>query len=48
MARRPSYLQYSNSEIPSPLSIAIVAVQHSAIVLINLVYVVVITKMLNF
>ena len=47
MAKRPSYLQYANNEVPPPLSIAILAVQHSAIVLINLVYVVIITKMLN-
>jgi xanthine permease XanP len=47
MARRPSYLQYANDETPPPLSTAILAVQHSAIVVINLVYVVIITKSLN-
>ncbi|WP_421694262.1 solute carrier family 23 protein [Aestuariivirga sp.] len=47
MAKRPSFLLYSNSEVPPPLSIAILAVQHSAIVLINLVYVVIMAKSLN-
>jgi len=47
MAKRPSNLQYANDETPPPLSIAILAFQHSAIVLINLVYVVIITKSLN-
>ena len=47
MAKRPSNLQYANDETPPPLSIAILAFQHSAIVLINLVYVVIITKALN-
>jgi len=47
MAKRPSYLQYANNEVPPPLSIAILAFQHSAIVLINLVYVVIIAKSLN-
>lgn len=47
MAKRPSYLQYANDETPPPLSTAILAFQHSAIVLINLVYVVIITKALN-
>ena len=47
MAKRPTYLQYANDEVPPPLSIAILAFQHSAIVLINLVYVVIITKSLN-
>lgn len=47
MAKRPSYLQYASDETPPPLSIAILAFQHSAIVLINLVYVVIITKSLN-
>ncbi len=47
MAKRPSYLQYASDETPPPLSIAILAFQHSAIVLINLVYVVIITKTLN-
>ena len=47
MAKRPSYLQFANDETPPPLSIAVLAFQHSAIVLINLVYVVIITKSLN-
>lgn len=47
MAKRPSYLQFANDETPPPLSTAILAIQHSAIVLINLVYVVIITKALN-
>lgn len=47
MAKRPSYLQYANDETPPPLSIAVLAFQHSAIVLINLVYVVIIAKSLN-
>lgn len=47
MAKRPSNLQYANDETPPPLSIAILAFQHSAIVLINLVYVVIITKSLS-
>jgi len=47
MAKRPSYLQYASDETPPPLSIGILAVQHSAIVIINLVYVVIITKSLN-
>ncbi|PZF78377.1 hypothetical protein DK847_00710 [Aestuariivirga litoralis] len=47
MAKRPSYLQFANDETPPPLSTAILAFQHSAIVLINLVYVVIITKALN-
>lgn len=47
MAKRPAYLQFANDETPPPLSIAILAFQHSAIVLINLVYVVIITKALN-
>lgn len=47
MAKRPSYLLYANDETPPPLSIGILAFQHSAIVLINLVYVVIITKSLN-
>jgi len=47
MAKRPTYLQFANDETPPPLSTAILAFQHSAIVLINLVYVVIITKALN-
>ena len=47
MAKRPSYLQYANDETPPPLSIGILAVQHSAIVTISLVYVIIITKSLN-
>ena len=47
MAKRPGNLQYANDEVPPPLSIGILAFQHSAIVLINLVYVVIITKALN-
>ncbi len=47
MAKRPTYLQFANDETPPPLSTAILAFQHSAIVLINLVYVVIITKGLN-
>lgn len=47
MAKRPSYLQFANDETPPPLSTAILAFQHSAIVLINLVYVVIIAKGLN-
>lgn len=47
MAKRPSNLQYANDETPPPLSIAVLAFQHSAIVLINLVYVVIIAKSLN-
>ena len=47
MAKRPGYLQYANDETPPPLSTAILAFQHSAIVLINLVYVVIIAKALN-
>ena len=47
MAKRPDNLQYANDETPPPLSIGILAFQHSAIVLINLFYVVIITKSLN-
>lgn len=47
MVDRPSDLQYANSERPPALSTAVLAVQHSAIVLINLLYVVIITKSLN-
>jgi len=47
MAKRPTFLQFANDETPPPLSTAILAFQHSAIVLINLVYVVIITKALN-
>lgn len=47
MAKRPSNLQYSNTEVPPPFTTAVLALQHSAIVLINLVYVVIITKSLN-
>jgi len=47
MAKRPRDLQYANDETPPPLSTAILAFQHSAIILINLVYVVIITKSLN-
>lgn len=47
MAKRPSFLVYGNNETPPPLSIAVLAFQHSALVLINLVYVVIITKALN-
>lgn len=48
MAKRPTNLQFANDEVPPPLSIAVLAFQHSAIILINLVYVVIITKALNF
>ena len=47
MARKPSYLQFGNNEIPPPFSLAVLSFQHAAIVLINLVYVLIITKALN-
>jgi xanthine permease XanP len=47
MSKRPSSLVFSNSETPPLPSIGILALQHSAIVLINLVYIVVITKALG-
>ena len=47
MANHSSNIQFSNEEIPPKLSVAVLAMQHSAIVLINLVYVVIIAKALN-
>jgi xanthine permease XanP len=47
MANRSSNIQFSNEEKPPLLSIAVLALQHSAIVLINLVYVVIIAKALD-
>lgn len=47
MARKPSYLQFGNHDTPPPFSLAILSVQHTAIVLINLVYVLIITKALS-
>ncbi len=45
--KRPGHLQYANGETPPPLPVLILALQHSAIVLINLVYVVIIAKSLK-
>jgi len=45
--KRPTNLQYANDEVPPPLTVGILAVQHSAIVLIHLVYVVIISKSLG-
>jgi xanthine permease XanP len=47
MARKPSYLQFGNNDIPPLSSLAALSVQHAAIVLINLVYVLIITKALK-
>lgn len=47
MPKRPSNIQFANAEMPPAASIGILAVQHSAIVLINLVYIVIITKALK-
>ena len=47
MPKRPSSLQYSNTEIPPALSVLTLAAQHSAIVLIYLFYVVIIAKALT-
>lgn len=47
MANRSSNIQFSNEEKPPLVSIAVLAMQHSAIVLINLVYVVIIAKALD-
>lgn len=47
MPKRPTNLLFANAELPPLPSIAILAFQHSAIVLINLVYIVIITKALG-
>ena len=44
---RPTNLQFANNEKPPPLSIAVLASQHAAVVLINLVYLVIITKAMS-
>jgi hypothetical protein len=47
MPKRPTNLLFANAELPPLPSIAILAFQHSAIVLINLVYIVIATKALG-
>lgn len=44
MAKRPSSLIYANTETPPLAGVALLAFQHSAIVLVNLVYAVIISK----
>lgn len=47
MATRPANLQFANQEKPPLLSVAVLASQHAAVVLINLVYLVIITKAMS-
>lgn len=47
MARRPSFLQFGSNDVPPLFSLGVLSVQHTAIVLINLVYVLIITKALG-
>lgn len=47
MSIRPRNLQFANSETPPPLSVVVLAAQHAAVVLINLVYLVIIAKALS-
>lgn len=47
MATRPANLQFANQEKPPPLSVTVLASQHAAVVLINLVYLVIITKAMS-
>lgn len=47
MPKRPTNLIFANDEVPPVPSIAVLAIQHSAIILINLVYIVIITKALG-
>lgn len=47
MPIRPRNLQFGNNETPPPLSVAVLAAQHAAVVLINLVYLVIIAKALD-
>ena len=47
MARKPQYIEFGNLDIPPPFSLGILSFQHAIIVLINLVYVLIITKALN-
>jgi len=47
VATRPANLQFANQEKPPLLSVAVLASQHAAVVLINLVYLVIITKAMS-
>lgn len=47
MPTRPTNLLFANDETPPPFSIGVLALQHAAVVLINLVYLVIIAKALS-